>query len=96
MVQQEEIDDLHPQHQDEIKEERSEIQEPPIQRAPTDKGQDEDKEKMREKSERVFFSENYETATERMESLYGYKGKKVELAKKQIPHTSGWKTWAIK
>ena len=47
----------------------------------------------------VFFSKNKQTAMKRVRNLAKedpyYKGKKVKLAKKQIPHDSNWKTWQI-
>jgi len=48
----------------------------------------------------VFFSKNKKTAMARLNKLSntdtGYANKKVVLAKKQIPHISGWKTWEVK
>jgi len=41
----------------------------------------------------VFFSKNKKTAEARAKRL-GQKGK-VVLAKNQIKHISGWKTWKI-
>lgn len=42
----------------------------------------------------VFFSKNKKTADEYIKKNIG-KGT-ARLAKKQIPHISGWKTWIIK
>lgn len=49
----------------------------------------------------VFFSESKKKAQARIEKLARegdkrFKGKTVKLAKKQIPHISGWKTWKLK
>ena len=47
----------------------------------------------------IFFSENRETALRRLHNLAKedeyYRGKTVKLARRQIPHTSDWKTWVI-
>jgi len=47
----------------------------------------------------VFFSKNKKTAMMRLTNLAKsekkYKGKTVRLAKEQIPHISGWKTFKI-
>lgn len=50
----------------------------------------------------VFFSRNKKTALDRLNYLkkvepWNYKEySKVKLAKKQIPHQIGWKTWVLK
>lgn len=60
--------------------------------------------KMRRKilKKRTFFSKNRTTALNRLKKLSKspidgkyYKNKTVKLAKKQIKHISGWKTWQI-
>jgi len=48
----------------------------------------------------VFFSPNKNTALKHLKQIgihedY-YRGKKPVLAKKQVPHISGWKTWDMK
>jgi hypothetical protein len=49
---------------------------------------------------RIFFSKNKRTAIARIKKLAkresNYKGKTPVLAKKQIGHISGWKTWKLK
>lgn len=48
----------------------------------------------------VFFSKNKKTATARVSKLSStdnsYKNVKPVLSNKQIPHSSGWKTWSLK
>ena len=47
----------------------------------------------------VFFSKNKRTAIARIKKLAKresyYRGKTPVLAKKQIAHVSGWKTWRL-
>jgi len=47
----------------------------------------------------VFFSKDKKTAQVRLNKLAQtdkkLKGKKVTLAKQQIPHISKWKTWKV-
>jgi len=48
----------------------------------------------------VFFSKNRKTASIRIKKIAkeekSYKNKIPKLAEKQIPHSSGWKTWKLK